>query len=145
MFLFSSSKMIARRARVKAEKKAAKDSKKKRAIEEVFKKPEPTAGSSWHQPEPVPGPSSSDDGASVADSSRSNGELAEDDGEPSAKKIKKSGNNFLDQKPKAGTSKKVSVQEDQSKSEIYKSLFSSHKSAQNKPTGHWITFDPRYN
>lgn len=141
------SKMIARRARVKAEKKAAKDSKKKRAIEEVFKKPEAAAGSSWHQPEPVPGPSSSD-GASVAGSSCSNGELAEDggsNGEPSVKKIKKSGNNFLDQKPKAGTSKKVSVQEDQSKSEIYKSLFSSHKSAQNKPTGHWITFDPRYN
>merc|ERR1711874_344137 len=128
--------------------KAAKDSKKKRAIEEVFKKPEPTAaaGSSWHQPEPQPGPSSSDV-VSVAGSSGSNGELAEDgNGEPSAKKIKKSSNNFLDQKPKAGTSKKASgVQEDPGKSEIYKSLFSSHKSAQNKPTGHWITFDPRYN
>merc|ERR1711874_314080 len=120
--------------------KAAKDSKKKRAIEEVFKKPEPTAaaGSSWHQPEPQPGPSSSDV-VSVAGSSGSNGE-------PSVKKIKKSSNNFLDQKPKAGTSKKASgVQEDPGKSEIYKSLFSSHKSAQNKPTGHWITFDPRYN
>lgn len=38
-----------------------------------------------------------------------------------------------------------SVQKDPSKSEVYKSLFSSHKSAQNKPKGHWVTFDPRYN
>ena len=40
---------------------------------------------------------------------------------------------------------KSSVQNDASKSEVYKSLFSSHQSAQNKKTGHWITFDPRYN
>lgn len=38
-----------------------------------------------------------------------------------------------------------SVQKDPSKSEVYKSLFSSHKSAANKPKGHWVTFDPRYN
>merc|ERR1712136_433423 len=40
---------------------------------------------------------------------------------------------------------KSTVQNDSTKSEVYKSLFSSHKSAQNKKTGHWITFDPRYN
>jgi len=38
-----------------------------------------------------------------------------------------------------------SVQKDPSKSEIYKSLFSSHKSAVNKPKGNWVTYDPRYN
>ena len=30
-------------------------------------------------------------------------------------------------------------------SEVYKSLFSSHKTALNQPKGNWITFDPRYN
>ena len=37
------------------------------------------------------------------------------------------------------------VQEDASKSEVYKSIFSSHATALNKPKGHWVTFDPRYN
>jgi len=39
----------------------------------------------------------------------------------------------------------TSVQGDPTKSEVYKSLFSSHKSALNKPKGNWVTFDPRYN
>lgn len=38
-----------------------------------------------------------------------------------------------------------SVQNDPTKSEVYKSLFSSHKSAQKKEKAHWVTFDPRYN
>ena len=38
-----------------------------------------------------------------------------------------------------------SVQNDPSKSEVYKSLFSTHKTALNKPKGNWVTFDPRYN
>ncbi len=37
------------------------------------------------------------------------------------------------------------LQKDRSKSEVYKSLFSSHSSAQNRPKGNWVTFDPRYN
>merc|ERR1712098_282305 len=35
------------------------------------------------------------------------------------------------------------LQKDPLKSEIYKSLFNSHKSAANKPKAHWVTFDPR--
>lgn len=31
------------------------------------------------------------------------------------------------------------------KSEVFKKLFTSHKSAQNLPKGNWVTFDPRYN
>merc|ERR1719495_3116800 len=31
------------------------------------------------------------------------------------------------------------------KSEVFKKLFTSHKSAQGLPKGHWVTFDPRYN
>jgi len=41
--------------------------------------------------------------------------------------------------------KKSGVQNDPSKSEVYKSLFSSHHTALNKPKGNWVTFDPRYN
>lgn len=37
-----------------------------------------------------------------------------------------------------------SVSKDKSKSEIYKSIFDSHKSAENKPTGHWVTCNPQY-
>jgi hypothetical protein len=37
-----------------------------------------------------------------------------------------------------------SIQEGQG-SEVYKSLFSSHKNAINQPKGNWVTFDPRYN
>ena len=38
-----------------------------------------------------------------------------------------------------------SVQDDPTKTEVFKSLFSSHKTALNKPKGNWVTFDPRYN
>ncbi len=40
---------------------------------------------------------------------------------------------------------KSSIQSDPTKSEVYKSLFVSHPTAQNKPKGNWVTFDPRYN
>merc|ERR1712142_1301614 len=30
-------------------------------------------------------------------------------------------------------------------SEVYKSLFSTHKTALNQPKGNWVTFDPRHN
>ena len=48
-------------------------------------------------------------------------------------------------KVKTSTVKNSSIQHDPTKSEAYKSLFSSHKSALNKPKGPWVTFDPRYN
>ena len=41
--------------------------------------------------------------------------------------------------------KQAGVQNDPTKSEVYKSLFDTHKSAINKPKGNWVTFDPRYN
>ena len=65
--------------------------------------------------------------------------------EEPAKKVKKIA--FSSQsvtKPKEVKTTK-SIQEDKSKSEVYKSLFSSHSSAQNRPKGNWVTFDPRYN
>merc|ERR1712080_95191 len=111
----------------KAEKKAAKESKKKRSHEEggEFKKPglmdKFTAGSSG-----------SSEGASSS--------------EPRVKKVKSDAADGTSVADFNGfKKKKISLQEDSSKSEVYKSLFSSHKTALNKPVGNWVTFDPRYN
>lgn len=131
-------KMIARRARVKAEKKASKDSKKKRNHEDIgeFKKPALMASTSENDA----GPSTSNDSNNIVEKAGTSSE------EPKIKKAKKSEGSkvstFNDQK---GKSKKPSIQEDGSKSEVYKKLFSSHKDAINKPVGNWVTFDPRYN
>jgi len=116
-------KMIARRARVKAAKKAAKEAKKKTA-DEAFKVP------------PTNGESSSSSSSPSTD-------------EPAAKKPRDDVSAFANQKRKTNDPSKVksskSVQNDPSRSEVYKKLFSSHKSAQNLPKGNWVTFDPRYN
>lgn len=99
-------KMEARRARIKAAKKAAKEEKRKAngsATEEV---------SDAKKAKVVQQPSTS------------------------SKMIK----NGTDK-----TKATKSVQDDPTKTEVYKSLFSSHKTALNKPKGNWVTFDPRYN
>lgn len=96
-------KMEARRARIKAAKKAAKEEKRK-----------------------------------LEPSSTSNEGEAKKEGPSEPKKAKSS--------KAAEAEKKIkSVQNDPSKSEVYKSLFSSHHTALNKPKGNWVTFDPRYN
>lgn len=38
-----------------------------------------------------------------------------------------------------------SVAEDKSKTEVYKSLFTSHKSEQDQSRAHWVTYNPFYN
>ena len=73
---------------------------------------------------------------------RGAGETSKADAGPANKAAKMNG----DSSAKAANGKTASaLQKDPSKSEVYKSLFSSHKSAANKPKGHWVTFDPRYN
>ena len=132
-------KMIARRARVKASKKASKEGKKHKLVE-----------SSTTTTTDFKIPTASSSGSSTSDSSP--------DGETAAKKAKKTPStttaafaNQKDGKAKAGTSAASglivpkNVQDDPTKSEVYKRLFSSHKSAINQPRGHWVTFDPRYN
>lgn len=42
-------------------------------------------------------------------------------------------------------SKDYSVKKDPNASEAYKSLFTSHESAKNRPKAHWVTFNPCYN
>ena len=80
--------------------------------------------------------------------SSSNGEVEQPstskDANGTAKKSKPSEKEG--KKPSSSSGKQPkTIQEDRSKSEVYKSLFSSHKSAQNRPKGNWVTFDPRYN
>jgi len=102
-------KMEARRARVKALKKAAKEGKRK--IDQTSE-------------------------ASTS-SSETNGEVKKS----KMSKLPATSTSGLDKKGKLSKS----VQQDPSKSEVYKSLFSSHHTAVNKPKGNWVTFDPRYN
>ena len=103
-------KMEARRARIKAAKKAEKEKRK-------------------------------------AEKSVTN----DDNGEQPTKKVK-----IVEAKASSSSKKSANesliknghnkgVQNDPSKSEVYKSLFSSHHTALNKPKGNWVTFDPRYN
>ena len=103
-------KMEARRARIKAAKKAEKEKRK-------------------------------------AEKSVTN----DDNGEQPTKKVK-----IVEAKTSSSSKKSANesliknghnkgVQNDPSKSEVYKSLFSSHHTALNKPKGNWVTFDPRYN
>jgi len=122
-------KMNTRRAKLKAAKKAAKEAKKKGSSD--FKVPSSD-------------PSGHDQKAGSSSS------------EPPLKKLKPEDvSAFKNQQKLSGgsvpataankKSSKSSVQDDPSKSEVYKRLFSSHKSAQNLPKGNWVTFDPRYN
>jgi len=106
-------KMDARRARVKALKKAAKEGKRKLVEVNAFKTP------------------------STSSNSVTNGNAKKS-------KIAKMPSTSTSDSDKKGKISK-SVQQDATKSEVYKSLFSSHHTAINKPKGNWVTFDPRYN
>lgn len=127
------SKMNSRRAKLKAAKKAAKEAKRKNAATDDFK---------------VPTQISQQNGSANSSATGSDGPSSS---EPAAKKKFKPEDVSAFKKDKpvsktlAGPSKGKSVQNDPNASEVYKKLFSSHKSAQNLPKGNWVTFDPRYN
>jgi len=133
------SKMIARKARVKAEKKA----KKKKGLEDK---------SSPDSDEPGNKKIKLDDVRKTDDSSKANGskfnmfaEQARREKEEDTRPARDRGPVTSNQVAKyVADTKKKSVQEGGG-SEVFKSLFTTHKSAQNKPKGHWVTFDPRYN
>lgn len=60
---------------------------------------------------------------------------------------KPSSNGALDKNLAASGSKiaKYSVAKDPNASEAYKSLFTSHQTAQNQQKAHWVTYNPFYN
>ena len=134
-------KMMARRARAKALKKAAKVAKRKHgndtndADSSKFVIPE----NSCTLPSLLSNKPCTSNGESEPKKSKSSFASQKDN---SSTKITVKPSTTIDtEKDKS----KRSVQNDTTKSEVFKSLFSSHKSAQNKKTGHWVTFDPRYN
>jgi len=128
-------KMIARRARIKAAKKAAKDAKKKSS-------PELDAKNKSSTEFKVPNEQSSS-------GQTSHGESSSSSNEPPQKKMRPEDvSAFKNQKTSDKSkvkNKTPSLQEDPNNSEVFKRLFCSHKSAQNLPKGNWVTFDPRYN
>lgn len=129
------SMMIARQARIKAAKKAAKDAKRKNDAD--FKVPSCSNGSG--------NGSSSDDSASSNGAAGPSAAKKHKPEELSAFKDQKKANKDHHSKIKSSSQKPKSVQDDPHASEVYKRLFSSHKSALNQPKGNWVTFDPRYN
>merc|ERR1712025_310236 len=160
------SKMICRRARIKAEKKAAKEEKKKNKSE--FKTPAavPTTRKNedtvLDEP-PVKKRMTAENAFSDQQSKKTSDKSKIKSSKPSTSSS--SFNMFAEQarlekeeaarpeKDKTNVKNKVaevsklvggSIQ-DGNGSEVYKSLFSTHKTALNQPKGNWVTFDPRYN
>ncbi len=123
-------KMEGRRARAKAAKKAAKEEKRK------LKDVSSDGAESAKKAKVV------ENGKKKSSKSDSvNGKAGPSSSKNSFSNVKSSINKgILDKKGMAR-----SVQNDDTKSEVYKSLFSTHSSAINKPKGNWVTFDPRYN
>merc|ERR1712025_108788 len=160
------SKMICRRARIKAGKKAAKEEKKKNKSE--FKTPAavPTTRKNedtvLDEP-PVKKRMTAENAFSDQQSKKTSDKSKIKSSKPSTSSS--SFNMFAEQarlekeeaarpeKDKTNVKNKVaevsklvggSIQ-DGNGSEVYKSLFSTHKTALNQPKGNWVTFDPRYN
>lgn len=67
-------------------------------------------------------------------------ETASTSGSSSSTNTKASANSILTEKAK----KDYSVSRDPQASETYKSIFTTHESAKNKPKAHWVTFNPMY-
>jgi hypothetical protein len=165
-------KMLARRAKAKAERKAAKVAKKTSSsvgADDAFKKPSLPMENSDQSltDEPLAKKAKTDDTAK-AFKDQGKGKKSKKEPEESVYRMGdiKAFNPFAEQYQKEQKAdalparegpkvkkadhkadlKKVnttSIQEG-NKSEVFKKLFTTHKSAQNLPKGNWVTFDPRY-
>ena len=165
-------KMIGRKARMKTAKKAAKEAKKNKHSE--FKTPAAvptTSGKVDEVPddffdEPSAKKNKTDEKAFTDQQPKKTNDKSKiKSSKPSTDMPSSSFNKFAVQakvekddaarpvKDKTNVKNKVAdlsklvggnIQEGRG-SEVYKSLFSSHKTALNQPKGNWITFDPRYN
>lgn len=110
-------RMEARQARIKAEKKSKKNGKAESTVTiDVEEKPNGTASTSKTDPKP-----------STSKLKRPNDMKKIED--PMFKKTKLN----------------YSVAKDPKATEVFKSLFTSHKSAEKQTKAHWITYNPFYN
>ena len=143
-------KMEARRARAKAAKKALKEAKRKHDKNSANGIDMESNGIKSDSKSVMLPPASTSSSLANSTSKEGESEIKRTKIEFSSQKVVNglkgpiSKNHALKNKDSKGSTK-GSVQNDPSKSEVFKSLFSSHKSAESKPKGHWITFDPRYN
>lgn len=170
--------MVARRAKAKADRKAAKAAKKNikqsEAVVTAFKMPAAPSTSSDQSltDEPLLKKIRTDEDSTAGTSSKVSSKVFKDQGKgkkskktpeeasgskkvfnPFAEQAKKEKDqdaipkrdlNFVKRSVDLSAVKNASVQEG-GKSEVFKKLFTSHKTAQNLPRGNWVTFDPRYN
>lgn len=125
------SKMEARTARLKA---AKKDKKSKKQIEA-------TIVSEQIQEQPVE--TASDQSEAVPSKSNVNSK-APHNVKPFLKREAQT-DALIDPAIKKLKDGVFSVAEDKSKSEVYKSLFTTHKSEQDQNRAHWVTYNPFYN
>jgi len=165
-------RMVARRARMKAEKKAAKAAKKN-VSSESFKVPETQSFNDDQSltDEPLSKKmktvDTSDAGVKVFKDQGKGKKSKKSPEEVEEEPSKKVFNPFAVQARKEKEEDALPIREgpkvkkadckadlkalnsttvqNGGKSEVFKKLFTSHKSAQNLPKGHWVTFDPRYN
>ena len=144
-------KMEARRARAKALKKAAKAEKRKHAD---VKGTNSDKMGNMPPPNSVNGSNSSQNAILLNDknNSKRSKTLTSQKAGISSKVLNKTPYNFDRQKQlqtaldSQKDRSKSSVQNDATKSEVYKALFDTHESAKDKRKGaNWVTFDPRYN
>ena len=129
-------KMIARKARVKAEKKAKK---KKISSEESS----PTdAGLSGVKKQKT---DEKTEDKVARGKFNPFAEQAKREKQEDARPARERGPVTSNQLAKFVTEAKEKKIQEGSGSEVFKRLFTTHKSAQNRPKGNWVTYDPRYN
>ena len=135
------SKLVARKARAKAEKKA----KKKQSSSEVAADGEPAE----KKKKVVEESKKTDDKSKVKSSSSTKfnmfAEQARREKREDSRPVKERGDVSSVQLAKTVADSKKSSVQDGNGSEIFKRLFTTHQTAQNLPKGNWVTFDPRYN
>ena len=137
------SKMIARKARAKAEKKAKK---KKSSEDETSPSEAGPSEKKKQKTETTDVTKKTDDPSKVKGSSKFNmfaEQAKKEKAEDSRHKLERGPVTSQQVAQYVKDIKKNSVQ-DGGGSEVYKKLFTTHKTAQNLPKGNWVTFDPRY-
>lgn len=127
-------KMEARVARLKAEKKEKKSKVKTEPVETIVSNGTAAGSSKFVKPSAKSEPGSSKNLKLIANPAKiaaAKRELITDvlGTDPDAKKMKKD----------------YSVQKDEKATEVYKSIFTSHESEKNQERAHWITYNPFYN
>ena len=126
--------MIARKARAKAEKKA----KKKKISTEEEAGPSEAGVSGFKKPK------IDENNGATKKAFNPFAEQAKREKKEDSRPAKERGQVTSNQLAKFATELKEKKIQEGGGSEVFKRLFTTHKSAQNRPKGNWVTYDPRY-